>query len=225
MLSRSADVEFVHDISAKLPNQVVGELVGIPKQDWGQINIWAEQSTSSQDPDLGTGYAPTECRTMAIYAMEFAARRRAEPPREDLATLLLSGKLWRRADDRDWNSGASSSQLVTAGNDTTKTMLSSGLHALLAHPDQLQALRDDPSRLPDAVEEILRYANPLHYFRRNGDAGHRAQRNTYQGGRKGRHVLHPRPTGTRTSSSVPRSSTSPGIRIRTCRSGSVTTSV
>ena len=57
-------------------------------------------------------------------------------------------------------------QLVTAGNDTTKTMLSSGLHALLQHPEQLQSLRDDPSRLPDAVEEILRYANPLHYFRR-----------------------------------------------------------
>jgi hypothetical protein len=41
-----------------------------------------------------------------------------------------------------------------------------GLHALLQHPQQLQSLREDPGRLPDAVEEILRYANPLHYFRR-----------------------------------------------------------
>jgi cytochrome P450 len=57
-------------------------------------------------------------------------------------------------------------QLVTAGNDTTRTMLSSGLLALLQHADQLAALRADPSLIPGAVEEILRWANPLHYFRR-----------------------------------------------------------
>lgn len=57
-------------------------------------------------------------------------------------------------------------QLVTAGNDTTRTMLSSGLLALLQHPDQLEALRADPSLAPGAVEEVLRWANPLHYFRR-----------------------------------------------------------
>ncbi len=57
-------------------------------------------------------------------------------------------------------------QLVTAGNDTTKTMLSSGTEALLAHPDQLAALRADRSLMGGAVEEILRYVNPLHYFRR-----------------------------------------------------------
>jgi cytochrome P450 len=61
-------------------------------------------------------------------------------------------------------------QLVTAGNDTTKTMLSSGLLELLQHPEQLQQLRDDPSLVPSAVEEILRHANPLHYFRRTATA-------------------------------------------------------
>ena len=61
-------------------------------------------------------------------------------------------------------------QLVTAGNDTTKTMLSSGLLALLEHPDQLAELRADRSLLPGAVEEILRWANPLHYFRRTATA-------------------------------------------------------
>jgi cytochrome P450 len=61
-------------------------------------------------------------------------------------------------------------QLVVAGNDTTKTMLSSGLLALLQHQDQLSALREDPSLIPSAVEEILRWANPLHYFRRTATA-------------------------------------------------------
>ena len=61
-------------------------------------------------------------------------------------------------------------QLVTAANDTTKTMLASGLSVLLDHPDQLAALRADTSLIPGAVEEILRYANPLHYFRRTASA-------------------------------------------------------
>jgi cytochrome P450 len=57
-------------------------------------------------------------------------------------------------------------QIVTAGNDTTKSMLSSGLWALLQHPEQLQELRENPALIPGAVEEVLRWANPLHYFRR-----------------------------------------------------------
>ena len=63
-------------------------------------------------------------------------------------------------------------QLVTAGNDTTKTLLSSGLLALLQHPEQLAQVRADPALLPGAVEEVLRWANPIHYFRRTatGDA-------------------------------------------------------
>src|SRR5262249_56230974 len=57
-------------------------------------------------------------------------------------------------------------QVLTAGNDATRAMLSSGLLALLQHPDQLAALRAEPALIPGAVEEILRWANPLHYFRR-----------------------------------------------------------
>ena len=61
-------------------------------------------------------------------------------------------------------------QLVTAGNDTTQGMLANGLLALLEHPDQLADLRADPSLTAGAVEEILRYENPLHYFRRTASA-------------------------------------------------------
>ena len=161
------DVEFVHEVSGSLPSQVVGELVGIPPEDWDQIRDWAEQSTSGQDPELAgdSSRAGTGMIDMAIYAMGFAARRRMEEPREDLASLILAGNFGGKALD-DIEFASFFVQLVTAGNDTTKTMLSSGAEVLLAHPDQLVDLRADRSLMVGAVEEILRFANPLHYFRR-----------------------------------------------------------
>jgi cytochrome P450 len=161
------DVEFVHEISGSLPSQVVGELVGIPREDWNQIRDWAEQSTSSQDPELaGESYrASSGMNEMAMYAYSFAARRRQEPPQEDLTSLILAGNFGDGPMD-DIQFASFFVQLVTAGNDTTKTMLSSGTAALLAHPDQLREIRDDRSLIPAAVEEILRWVNPLHYFRR-----------------------------------------------------------
>ncbi|MCU1394024.1 MAG: cytochrome [Ilumatobacteraceae bacterium] len=161
------DVEFVHDVSGSLPSQVVGELVGIPEQDWDQIRDWAEQSTSSQDPELaGDGYASgSGLNDMAIYAYNFAMRRRQEEPKEDLTSLILAGNFGDGPLD-DMQFASFFVQLVTAGNDTTKTMLSSGTEALLNHPDQLADLRADPTLMLGTVEEILRWANPLHYFRR-----------------------------------------------------------
>lgn len=161
------EVEFVHEVAGLLPSQVVGELVGIPREDWPQIRIWAEQATSSQDPDLAApeSYAQTGMVDMAMYAIEFATRRRSEPPREDLASLILAGN-FGDGPMSEVEFGSFFVQLVTAGNDTTKTMLSSGLLALLSHPDQLAQLRADRGLLPSTVEEILRWANPLHYFRR-----------------------------------------------------------
>ena len=165
--AEKGDVEFVHEVSGSLPSQVVGELVGIPPEDWDQIRDWAEQSTSGQDPELaGDGSrAGNGMIEMAIYAMGFAARRRLEQPREDLASLILAGNFGGKALD-DIEFASFFVQLVTAGNDTTKTMLSSGTEVLLAHPDQLADLRADRSLMVGAVEEILRFANPLHYFRR-----------------------------------------------------------
>lgn len=168
--SVDGDVEFVHDVAGVLPSQVVGGLFGIPEADWPDIRHWAEQSTSQQDPELvGDFDATAEVTKMAIYAIQFAMRRRTEAPREDLTTLILAGEFGGKAMS-DLEFGSFFTQLVTAGNDTTKTMLAAGLQLLLQHPDQLQALRDDPALIPGAVEEILRYANPLHYFRRTATA-------------------------------------------------------
>ncbi|WP_198347257.1 cytochrome P450 [Nocardia terrae] len=168
--SADGDVEFVHDVAGVLPSQVVGGLFGIPAEDWPSIRQWAEQSTSQQDPELVGDFDVTaELTKMAIYAIQFAMARRAQEPKADLTSLILAGEFGGKAMS-DLEFGSFFTQLVTAGNDTTKTMLSSGLELLLQHPEQLAALRADPSLIPGAVEEILRVANPIHYFRRTATA-------------------------------------------------------
>ncbi len=161
------EVEFVHDVASPLPTQVIGELFGLPRQDWDYLRRLAERITSSQDPDLGgpeSGGA-TGGAEMAAYAVEFAAASRRRTPTDDLTSAILEADFGGQPMS-DLEFGGFFVQLVTAGNDTTKGILSSGLVTLLQHPDQLAALRADPSLLPGAVEEIIRYDNPLHYFRR-----------------------------------------------------------
>ena len=161
------EVEFVHQVTAGLPTRVMGRLMGLPEGDWDLIHALAERQTAGQDPDLNAGGETDFSASieMAVYAIELAARRRSEEPREDLTTLILDGDFGGEP-MTDVDFGSFFVQLVTAGNDTTRTMLSSGLLALLQHPDQLADIRADPSLLPGAVEEILRWANPLHYCRR-----------------------------------------------------------
>ncbi|WTW96345.1 cytochrome P450 [Streptomycetaceae bacterium NBC_01309] len=163
-------IEFVHDVTSSLPTQVIGELMGLPQEDWGRIHRLAERTTTQHDPEVGgteeDGYGPgAAAREMVMYGVEFAMRRRVEEPREDLTTLILESEFGgKRMTDLDF--GSFFMQLVAAGNDTTKTMLATGLHALLTHPDQLADLRADAALVPGAVEEILRWTNPLHYLRR-----------------------------------------------------------
>ncbi|HUI50121.1 MAG TPA: cytochrome P450 [Acidimicrobiia bacterium] len=165
------EVEFVHDVTSTLPSRVIGQLMGLPVDDLPYIHRLAEMNTSSQDADYASDVSQGSI-DMAMYAIQFAGVRRAEEPRPDLTTLLLETDFnGHYMDDIDFASFFV--QLVTAGNDTTKTMLSSGLRALLDHPDQLADLRAEPSLLPGAVEEILRYENPLHYFRRTATAATR----------------------------------------------------
>ena len=160
------ELEFVHDVCAHLPSQILGELLGLPDDDRPSIHAMAERNSGSQDPDVAEGHERGSAAVeMAMYAMHFAASRRQVGPQGDLTDVLLGQEFdGRLMSDVDF--ARFFVQLVTAGNDTTRTMLSSGTLALLQHPDQMATLRANPSAIPAAIEEVLRWANPLHYFRR-----------------------------------------------------------
>lgn len=156
------DVDFVTDVAAKLPTRVIGQVMGLPVGDWDRVHELAERITRGQDPAYADDpdSAGRASQEMGGYAYAFAvARTEAAARPDDLTSVLLAA--------HDPVAFASLFvQLVTAGQDTTATLIAGGLLALLEHPDQLDALCSDPAVIPGAVEEMLRYANPLHYFRR-----------------------------------------------------------
>ena len=165
------EVEMVHEVVGSLPTQVIGQLFGLPEKDWGFLHDLAERNTSGQDPDINPGGNNTEAGAaessvqMAMYGMQFAADRRQVEPQGDLMDIILGDTFdGRHLSDADI--GSMLVQMITAGNDTTVTMMVGGIWALLQHPDQLAELRADPSLIPGAIEEILRWVPPLHYFRR-----------------------------------------------------------
>ncbi|MCV7425277.1 cytochrome P450 [Mycobacterium montefiorense] len=161
------EVEFVHDVAAPLPSKVIGELFGLPPEDWDYIHALAGRITSNQDPEFvgAEGDARAATIEMAMYGIGLAAARRQDDRTDDLASVILHTDFGGQPMS-DIDFGSFFLQLIIAGNDTTKGMLSSGLLSLVRHPEQLAELRADPSLIPGAVEEIIRYDNPFHCFRR-----------------------------------------------------------
>jgi cytochrome P450 len=171
LMEQSGEVEFVHEVCSPLPTHVFGELAGLPRGAWDYLHDCAARLTRAQDPEVvqSEDDKRNAGAEMLQYAIDFGNLRRAEPARDDLTSQLLDTPFEGRL-LTEFEFGTHFSQFVVAGNETTVTLLSSGLKAMLDHPDQLAQLRADPSLIPGAVEEILRFANPLHYLARTAVA-------------------------------------------------------
>jgi cholest-4-en-3-one 26-monooxygenase len=159
--------DFVVDIAAELPLEAIAELIGVPLEDRGKLFEWSNRMIGSEDPE----YSVTREEAMGasiemfMYAQQLADQRRAEP-RDDILSVLLESEVdGERLSEMDFN--LFFLLLSVAGNETTRNAISHGMHALLQNPEQYQRLVDDPSRVAIATEEIVRWASPVMYFRRN----------------------------------------------------------
>jgi cytochrome P450 len=165
------ECDFVEDIAAQLPLEVICEMMGVPLEDRRRIYEIGNRMVGFDDPDLQGGSLPERMQDaqsafaeMFVYAGKLREKALREPA-DDLATALISAELdGERLSENDFNFFFL--LLLIAGNETTRTVTSNGMLTLLEHPDQLQDVRDNPSLLAGAVEEILRFAPAVHTFRR-----------------------------------------------------------
>ncbi|MFC0624576.1 cytochrome P450 [Kribbella deserti] len=157
----SGEVDFVDAFAFPLPVNVIGELLGIPVQDRGQfqslVSDWA-QVLEVISPEVVSRADPAAA-TIRDYLAGLVEERRRRPA-DDLISALVQAQA---ADDRltDEEVLSNAAFLFAAGFETTTNLLSNGLAALLAHPDQLKLLADRPEIAGAAVEELLRFDSPV----------------------------------------------------------------
>jgi cholest-4-en-3-one 26-monooxygenase len=162
------ECDFVVDVAAELPLEVIAELIGVPTEDRHKIFEWSNKMIGSEDPEYRVSEEEMfEAQVaMFMYAQQLAEQRRQQPD-DDIITALLSAEIdGESLSDMDFN--LFFLLLSVAGNETTRNAIAHGMNAFLEHPDQWDLLVSDPARyITSATEEILRWASPVLYFRRN----------------------------------------------------------
>jgi len=160
-LPARGEFELVERFASPLPVAVIAEMLGVPSDDRERFRRWSDKAIQA------LGDAPLRERREALVAMEelgefvreSAEQRRAEP-RDDLLSALVAAE---EAGDRlsEDELFTTCVLLLVAGNETTQSLIGNAVIALLRNPRQLELLREEPKRIPAAVEELLRYDSPV----------------------------------------------------------------
>jgi cholest-4-en-3-one 26-monooxygenase len=160
--------DLVADVAQPIVSRVIGSFMGVPEEDDA---IWAKLmnvSLAAGDPDLAPegmeSIMANEIPEIFRRCTELIAARR-ESPTEDLTSVLVHAEIdGQKLEEHEIVMGFF--LLMAAGNDSTKATYCSGMRALMQHPEERQALLDEPSLIPSAVEESLRMFPAFAHFRR-----------------------------------------------------------
>ena len=176
---QNKDFDFVEQISADFPIQVLVRLLDVPVTDTGMLIDWGNQMIGNTDPDYSEHlitdpdsdkYKHLPFRSpAALDVFEYGrnlARKRKGGDGTDLISMLVN----RTPEDGEPLTATDFDNyfllLVIAGNETTRHTISQSMLALIQHPEQLRTLQERPELIPAAVEEFLRWASPVYHFRR-----------------------------------------------------------
>lgn len=158
-------VDIVSTLAFPLPTAVIGDLLGVPPGDWPTLSRWSEDIIAAGDlfipvEDMARGNR--SAHEMAEYFLALGKERRGHPGEDLLSTLVRAWDDGRIVSEEEFLSGCCS--LLMAGHKTTLNLIANGTAALLRHPAQHAMLREDPSLIRSAVEEVLRYDAPVQFM-------------------------------------------------------------
>jgi cytochrome P450 len=173
------EFDFVSEVSADFPINVLVKLLDVPEEDAPQLIDWGNRMIGFDDPehaDILINDPESEKYRLvpfkspaALEVFEYGdalARERRGKDGIDLVSVLVNGEMSDGIPltERDFHTNFL--LLVVAGNETTRHTISHTMRNLIQNPDQLAILQEDPELIPWAVEEFLRYASPVYHFRR-----------------------------------------------------------
>ncbi len=166
----SGECDFVSEISAPLPIAVIAWMLGLPKEDWNLLFDWTNRIIGAGDPEFTLeGKTPQESAEAAmtdlfLYFTKLVEEKKKNPA-DDLVTrftqMEIDGEKLSAMDVLSW-----CLIIVVAGNETTRNATTGGMLAFIENPGELRKLQNDPSLLPQAVEEVVRWTTPIIHFGR-----------------------------------------------------------
>jgi cholest-4-en-3-one 26-monooxygenase len=165
-LVEKGEGDFVREVAAELPLQVIAELMGIPEDERGRIFDLSNKLIGFDDPEFQNTMEDGKqaAAEMWLYAHKLAVERK-EGTGDDLVSALMRAEVdGHKITELEFNNFFL--LLAVAGNETTRNLLSGAVLALMEHPDQWRRLQRDRGLLDTAVEEFLRWVTPVVHFRR-----------------------------------------------------------
>ena len=165
------EMDLIPDLAYPLPVVVICELLGVPAADHERFQGWSKTLAAMIDPIADPSLlAGAEQAVMAFddFFRELLEVRRANPGEDLLTALLHAEEEGERLSEDELLSLAI--LLLVAGHETTMNLIGNGMLALFRNPEQLQALRDDPTRIRNGVEEFLRFDPPVQFTARTATA-------------------------------------------------------
>jgi cytochrome P450 family 142 subfamily A polypeptide 1 len=154
------ECDFVEDLAAPLPMIVIAEMLGVRPEDWHLLQHWSDKLVQ-----LGGGPRyMNDDRLSAVFAyydyVTPILQERKRTPREDLLSILAHAEIdGTQLSDEELL--AEALLLLIGGNETTRNSMTGAMVELSRHPDQWARLVEDPTRLPVAIEEFLRWVTPI----------------------------------------------------------------
>jgi cytochrome P450 len=162
-LPESGECDLVSDLGAKIPMAVICDILQVPSSDWASMLKWGQMALGGNDPEYQEGTATETIlkgfRSMFNYTGKLGMERRGCPfsdPMSQLANTQVAGR-----DLTESEVAYNGQQLLLAGFETTRNSFAGGVYALLQHPEQMAILRKDRRVIRLAVEEFVRWTNPV----------------------------------------------------------------
>jgi len=155
-----SEMDVIRDLALPLPVTIIAEMLGVPASDRERFQRW---TAILLEMDIGSplrilGGIPA-IRTFLRYLRRLVKLRREQPQNDLISGLVLAEEAGEKLNEDELL--AMIFLLLIAGYETTVNLIGNGTRALLENPDELEKLRAQPSLMPSAIEELLRYDSPL----------------------------------------------------------------
>lgn len=162
------DIDVVQDFAKRIPHQMICQFMGVPREDWESMRVWADMAVAHDDASYQVGSAfetkKQGFENLVEYCRKLALKRR-HAPLADLTSAMATGEI-DGVPLSELELGWNTMIFVVGGLETARNAIAGGLLALHQHPEQMASLRANPDRLKSAVDEILRWTSPAMHVRR-----------------------------------------------------------